>query len=125
MPDRIRAHVGPRPVSVYWLSNLVRDRTLKPNDLPAISDRLTKALETESVTAVFLEGFEYLVRIHGIDRIVEFLQSVDSNLKSHEARGWLHLTPSLLPESDMSRILSGLGRGPPTGSEPPASSPPA
>ncbi len=59
MPERIRAHVGPRPVVVYWLTNLVRDRTIKPNDLNAVAERFTKALDSESVTAVFFEGVEY------------------------------------------------------------------
>ncbi len=121
MPDRIRAHVGPRPVSVYWLTNLVREGTLKPNDLSALTDRLNRALASESVTAVFLEGVEYLVRIHGIDRIVAFLHDLDATLTAHEARGWLHLTPSLLPTSDVDRIVAALGRtpGPPAGPETP------
>ncbi len=110
MPERIRAHVGPRPVVVYWLTNLVRDRTIKPNDLSAVAERFTRALDTESVTAIFFEGVEYLVRIHGIDRIVELLQNLDASLRAHEARGWLHLSPNLIPESDVGRILSGLGQ---------------
>jgi len=109
MPDRIQAHVGPRPVAVYWLTNLARDRALKPNDLAVVFDRLNRSIDAEGVTAVFLEGVEYLVRIHGIDRIVRFLAELDASLKAHDARGWLHLTPSLLPESDVDRILTGLG----------------
>jgi hypothetical protein len=117
-------HVGPRPVVVYWLTNLVRERTLKPNDLNAVADRLAQSLQTEGVTAAFLEGIEYLVRIHGIDRIVEFLREFDVRLRTHEARGWLHLTPSLIPESDVSRILAGLGQSRPAAPAPEGASPP-
>jgi tRNA synthetases class I (I, L, M and V)/Protein of unknown function (DUF835)/Anticodon-binding domain of tRNA ligase len=113
MPDRVRIHVGPRPVVVYWLTNIARDRTVRPSDLAGISDRVRGALATEGVTAVFLEGIEYLTRIHGIDRVVELLRALDHDAKEHEARIWLHLTPSLLSPPDLERLLNDLGGTPP------------
>ena len=109
LPERIRTHVGPRPVDVLWLSNLERNRTLRPSDLGEILRRIQKALSEDGVTAFFIEGVEYLVRIHGVDRVVEFLGTVDAEARSHEARVWLHVTAGLLSESDFERIRDQLG----------------
>jgi hypothetical protein len=111
-PDRVRIYVGPRPVTVYWLTNLARERTVRPSDLAGFSASVRGALANDGVTAVFLEGIEYLTRIHGIDRVVEALRDLDREAKEREARIWLHLTPTLLSRPDLERILKDLG-GPP------------
>jgi hypothetical protein len=111
LPERIRTHVGPRPVDVLWLSNLERNRTLRPSDLGEIARRIERALTDEGVTVFFIEGIEYLVRIHGVDRIVKFLQSVDQTSRAHEARVWLHTTRGLLPEAELERIRREVAEG--------------
>ncbi len=108
-PDRVRIYVGPRPVTVFWLSNLARERTVRPTDLAGFSSSVRDALARDGVTAVFLEGIEYLTRIHGIDRVVEALRELDREAKEREARIWLHLTPTLLSRSDLERLLRDLG----------------
>ena len=105
LPERIRVHVGPRPVDVLWMTNLERPRTIRPNDLGAVALRLQTAFSREGVSAVFLEGVEYLVRLHGIDRVCEFLRAVDALAREAGARVWVHVTPYLLPEADLDRLL--------------------
>ena len=109
LPERIRTLVGPRPVAVYWLSNLARDRTIRPGDLPALSSLLRKGVEANAITAVFLEGVEYLARIHGTGAIAGFLKELDGVAREHEARVWLHLTPGLLSPGDLELIQRELG----------------
>jgi hypothetical protein len=109
-PERIGAQVGGRPVDVYWLSNLGRGRTLKPNDLPGISAFLTRQLNEEKVTIFFLEGIEYLVRIHGIDATLELLVEFGRRARQQEARVWVHLTPDLLKGPDLERIVAAFPR---------------
>jgi len=109
-PERIAAQVGARPVDIYWLSNLGRGRTLKPNDLPAISDFLSHHLNEGKVTVFFLEGIEYLVRIHGVDAIVDLLLGFDRAARDQEARVWVHLTPDLLKPADLERIRTAFPR---------------
>jgi hypothetical protein len=109
LPERIRAHVGIRPVEVYWLTNLGRPQTLRPGDLAAIVERVRQALLEESVSALFLEGVEYLVRIHGVDRVVEFLRELDGEARAREARLWVHLTPALLSPGDLERLHDAWG----------------
>ncbi len=119
LPERIRVHVGPRPVDVYWLTNLDRPRTLRPTDLPALTSRLVRALDEEGVTAIFLEGIEYLARVHGIDRASEFLSTLDRAARARLARVWLHVTPGLLPEAELDRLLAAIRpEGEPTESAP-------
>ena len=108
LPERIRTLVGPRPVAVYWLSNLARDRTVRPDDLPGLTALVRKAVETNGITAIFLEGVEYLTRIHGTDAVIAFLREVDGVVRGHEARAWLHLTPGLLSPSDLERMTTTL-----------------
>lgn len=117
LPERIRAHVGPRPVEVYWLTNLERPRALRPTDLAALAQRVQRALDDEGVTAFFVEGIEYLVRIHGVDRVAAFLHDLDEAARAHVARIWLHVTPGLLAEPDVQRLLASLPGRSPAGAE--------
>jgi hypothetical protein len=109
-PERIGAQVGARPVDTYWLSNLGRGRTLKPNDLAAISAFLSRQLKEENVTIFFLEGIEYLVRIHGLDATLERLVEFGRMAQEREARVWVHVTPDLLKASDLERIVAAFPR---------------
>ena len=114
LPERIRVHIGPRPVEVYWLTNLDRPRTVRPSDLGAMAQRFHRALEDDGVTAVFLEGVEYLVGIHGVERVGAFLREIDALARQHVARVWLHLTPSLMSEAGLDQLLATV-RAPPPG----------
>ncbi len=116
LPERIRTLVGPRPVAVYWLSNLARDRAIRPSDLRGLADLLRQGLESSGITAVFLEGTEYLTRIHGSEAVVAFLKELDRQAREHEARAWLHLTPGLLTPTELDRFVSDLGLPSPQGS---------
>ncbi len=111
-PQRIAAQVGPRPVDVYWLTNLGRGKTLRPSDLPGIFALLERAVRDDHVTALFLEGVEYLVRIHGVEELVGRLSGLNELAKAHDARVWVHLTPDLLRPHDLERITTAL-RAPP------------
>ncbi len=104
-PERLRALVGPRPAAVYWLSNLVRDRTVRPGDLRAISALLRQGIEANGITAVFLEGIEYLAQIHGAVAVAGFLRDLDQLAREHDARAWVHLTPGLLSATDLATVL--------------------
>jgi hypothetical protein len=108
-PERIRTLVGPRPVAVYWLSNLTRERTLRPADLSGLASLLRKEIEANAITAVFLEGVEYLTRIHGTTAVVEVLKELDRLAREHDARAWLHLTPGLLSAAELEHIVRDLG----------------
>ena len=109
LPDRIRTLVGPRPVAVYWLSNLARDRTVRPDDLSALANLVRQAVEANGISAIFLEGVEYLSRIHGAAAVTAFLKELDGLTREHESRAWLHLTPGLLSSSDLERMMTELG----------------
>ncbi|HYA11055.1 MAG TPA: DUF835 domain-containing protein [Thermoplasmata archaeon] len=125
LPERIRTLVGPRPVAVYWLSNLARDRTVRPDDLPGLTALVRQGVEANGITAVFLEGVEYLTRIHGSAAVVGLLKELDHVAREHDARAWLHLTPGLLPPADLEGLLRELGLTPPgvPGAETPPTTP--
>jgi len=108
-PERVTAQVGPRPVDVYWLTNLGRGKTLRPSDLPGIFALLQRAVDQDHVTALFLEGIEYLVRLHGVEELIDRLSDLDRRARSHDARVWVHLTPDLLRAPDLKRITASLG----------------
>ncbi len=114
-PERISAQVGRRPVDVYWLTNLGRGRTLKPNDLSGVFASLTRTITEEGRTVVFVEGLEYLVRVHGVDAVVDRLAEFDRVAKEHDVRVWTHVSPDLLRPADLERIVRRFGR-----SDPPA-----
>jgi hypothetical protein len=105
--------VGPRPVEIYWLTNIGRGLTIRPNDLDAYSTFLRKAVEQDRVTAVFLEGIEYLTRVHGTERVIERLAAFHVEAQAHNARVWVYLHPDLIPPADLALFAAAFGSGPP------------
>jgi hypothetical protein len=105
-PERVRAYIGSRPVEIRWLTNIGRGPTLKPTDLDGLSAFLSHAISNGQVTAFFLEGVEYLVRLHGIGRVLERMIALDQLAREHSARIWLPLNPKLLSAPELDRFVS-------------------
>jgi hypothetical protein len=109
-PDRLKAYVGTRDVNVVWLTNIGRGTTIKPTDLGGVVTLIQTALREQQVTAIFLEGIEYLVRLHTADRIVAVLLEIDAEARPKDVRLWIPVHPELIPEADLDRLRSGLPR---------------
>ncbi|MGB7124853.1 MAG: DUF835 domain-containing protein [Thermoplasmata archaeon] len=114
-PERVRAYVGSRPVEIRWLTNIGRGPTLKPTDLEGFSAFLSHAVSTGRVTAFFLEGVEYLVRLHGLERVVERMTAFDRLARAQSARVWLPLNPKLLSAAELERLVSAFASPPASG----------
>lgn len=112
-PERIRARVGSRPIEVFWLSNIGRGPSLRPSELEGAWAFLGRKLLEEGVTAFFLEGIEYLVRLHGADAVLTGLVQFDRLARENDARIWVCLAPSLMKPGDLERFRSTFGGGPP------------
>jgi hypothetical protein len=108
-PERVRAYVGSRPVEIRWLTNIGRGLTLKPSDLDGFSAFLSHAVTTGQVTAFFIEGTEYLVRLHGLDKVVERMLALHALAREHSARVWLPLNPKLLSQPELDRFVAAFG----------------
>jgi hypothetical protein len=109
-PDRLKAYVGTRDVSVVWLTNIGRGTTIKPTDLGGVVTLIQTALREQQVTAIFLEGIEYLVRLHTADRIVAVLLEIDAEARPKDVRVWIPVHPELIPTADLDRLRVGLPR---------------
>jgi hypothetical protein len=114
-PERIRARVGSRPIEVYWLTNISRGPSLRPSDLAGVWSFLGRKLLEEHVTAFFLEGIEYLERLHGAEAVLTGLVQFDRLARENGARIWVCLAPSLMKPSDLERFRSTFGGDPPPG----------
>jgi len=108
-PERIRAHAGGRPIEVYWLTNFGRGPSLRPGDLNALEAFLERSLLDQGVSVFFLEGIEYLIRLHGTGRVIATLVEFDRRLREREARAWVHLTPDLLSPGDLEQFRAVFG----------------
>jgi hypothetical protein len=95
-PDRLRAYLGPRAVEVYWLSNVGREGSIRPGDLDAIAELFQSALETRGVGAIYLDGLEYLVRLHTMEKTLAFLDALHQRALAHDARVWIPLNEALI-----------------------------
>ena len=110
-PERIRARVGPRPIEVFWLSNIGRGPSIRPADLEGLWSVLARKLTEEHATAFFLEGMEYLIRMHGADAVLTGLVQFDRLAREHDARIWVCLTPALMKPTDLERFRYTFGPG--------------
>jgi anticodon-binding protein/uncharacterized protein DUF835 len=95
-PFRLRALLGPRNVEVVWLSNAGRDNAMRPGELDPIEERLRVAVRDQGVTALYLEGLEYLIRLHGVEKLEAYLAELDGLAREHHARVFVPVNPSLL-----------------------------
>jgi hypothetical protein len=125
LPERVRTLVGPRPVAVYWLSNLVRERAIRPGDLAGLASLIRQGIAGNAISAVFLEGVEYLTRIHGSAAVVGFLKELDEQAREHGSRVWLHLTPGLLTPAELEQVVRDLGAPTLSADSGPDATPPA
>jgi uncharacterized protein DUF835/anticodon-binding protein len=100
-PERRRALLGPREAEVVWLSNVGKGPAVRPGDLAALTALLRGALTERGITAVFVEGGEYLVRIHGVGPIAALFGELDTLAVEHGARVWLPINPALMQPSDV------------------------
>jgi hypothetical protein len=114
-PERVRAYVGSRPVEIRWLTNIGRGPTLKPTDLDGLSAFLAHALSDRRVSVFFLEGVEYLVRLHGLERVVGELEKFDALATQESARVWVHLNPKLLSPAELDRLVGAFRAAGPNG----------
>lgn len=110
-PERVRAYVGSRPVEIRWLTNFGRGPTLKPSDLEGFSAFLAHAVSTGHVTAFFLEGIEYLVRLHGLEKVIARMSTFDRLAREHSARVWVPMNPKLLSPTELERFVATFGAG--------------
>lgn len=108
-PERVRAYVGSRPVELRWLTNIGRGATLKPTDLEGFSAFLAHSVTASHVTAFFIEGTEYLVRLHGLEKVVDRLIAFDRLTQEHSARVWMTLNPKLLSQPELDRFVALFG----------------
>ena len=108
-PERIRARVGSRPIEVIWLTNIGRGPALRPSDLDGVWAFLCRKLFEERVTAFFLEGIEYLVRLHGADSVLTGLVEFDRLARENDARVWVFLAPALMKPADLDRFRGTFG----------------
>jgi hypothetical protein len=108
-PERRRALLGPRDVEVVWLSNVGKGSAVRPGDLPGLTAILTKALSERDVTAVFVEGGEYLVRLHGAGPIAALLTELDGLAVQKSARVWLPINPALMAAGDVDALTAAVG----------------
>jgi hypothetical protein len=94
--DRMRAIVGARKVSVRPLTGSGGDGALDPHDLQGLTSAVRAAVDNEHVAAVFFEGFEMLVELHGFDPSVAWLEELDRLTRTAGVPVWVHLNEPLL-----------------------------
>ncbi|MCI4367543.1 MAG: DUF835 domain-containing protein, partial [Thermoplasmata archaeon] len=119
-PDRLKIYLGDRDVEFVWIAPVARPGALRPSDLVGITQRIRTALESQGVTAIYLEGIEYLVSLHSAERALPSLKELDALARGMHARVWIPVNPNLLPPPELERLFNGLSREP---TEPVPSSP--
>jgi hypothetical protein len=102
-PDRLRRRIGSRDVTVIWLSNVGRQNSVKPSDLVALQTLFTSALGQGHVSAVLLEGIEYLVTVNTLAPVLKLLRELHVDAQGTGTPVWVPVNPRLLtvPEAEM------------------------
>ncbi|HYK92952.1 MAG TPA: DUF835 domain-containing protein [Thermoplasmata archaeon] len=105
-PDRLRALIGPRDVTIIWLSNAGRPGSARPGDLDALGALVEKMVTQEGVTAVYIDSVEFLIRVNSLDRVLELLQRLHQQALAHNARVWVPVNPLLASSADAEKLVT-------------------
>jgi tRNA synthetases class I (I, L, M and V)/Protein of unknown function (DUF835)/Anticodon-binding domain of tRNA ligase len=105
-PERLRTHLGSRNVRIVWLSNVGREGSVRPGDLDSLRALFRGFLEGGPGRAAYIEGVEYLVRIHGTARTLDFLHELHALAIESGARLFLPVNPALMDPSGADRLTA-------------------
>jgi hypothetical protein len=107
-PDRLRRRIGTRDITVIWLSNVGRQNSVKPSDVAALETLFVSALEEGHVSAVLLEGFEYLVTVNTLAPVLKLLRELHTRAQAAGAAVWVPVNPRLLTPGEVDMLRSSL-----------------
>jgi hypothetical protein len=88
--------LGARDVDIAWLSNTGREGSVRPGDLAALEARVASAFSERKVRAVYLGGMEYLLSLHGREKVASLLHSISEAASPAKAHVWVPMNPSLV-----------------------------
>ncbi|MCI4349129.1 MAG: class I tRNA ligase family protein [Thermoplasmata archaeon] len=110
-PGARRASIGRRRIDLVWLSNVpigLGTPVARPSDLDGLEFGLLGTLQEKRAAFVFLEGLEYLVRLHGTERVAAFVAHVDAVARTSGARVFVPLHPGLMAPGEFDRLESAI-----------------
>ncbi|MCI4340389.1 MAG: DUF835 domain-containing protein, partial [Thermoplasmata archaeon] len=110
-PERLRTALGSRNVRVVWLSNVGREGSIRPGDLESLRALFRTFLGAGPGRTAYFEGVEYLVRIHGSARTVEFLHELHGLARESSARLILPINPALMDPSSAEQLTAEFSAG--------------
>ncbi len=103
-PDRLRRRIGPRDITVIWLSNVGRQNSVRPSDVPALETLFESALGEGHVSAVLLEGFEYLVTVNTLAPVLKLLRELHARAQTAGTAVWVPVNPRLLTPGEVEML---------------------
>lgn len=103
-PDRLRRRIGSRDVTVIWLSNVGRQNSVKPSDVTALETLFVSALTEGHVSAVLLEGFEYLVTVNTLAPVLKLLRELHTRAEAAGTAVWVPVNPRLLTPGEVDML---------------------
>ncbi|MFZ0829878.1 MAG: DUF835 domain-containing protein [Thermoplasmata archaeon] len=103
-PDRLRRRIGTRDVTVIWLSNVGRQNSVKPSDVAALETLFVSALDEGHVSAVLLEGFEYLVTVNTLAPVLKLLRELHTRAQAAGTAVWVPVNPRLLTPGEVEML---------------------
>jgi Protein of unknown function (DUF835) len=103
-PDRLRRRIGTRDITVIWLSNVGRQNSVRPSDVAALETLFVSALGEGHVSAVLLEGFEYLVTVNTLAPVIKLLRELHARAEAAGTAVWVPVNPRLLTPGEVETL---------------------
>jgi hypothetical protein len=76
-PDRVREEYGLQVTPILWLTESPGERRIAPTSIAVLTDTVTRFMESNPNSIVFIDGVEYLVTHNDFRRVLGFLDSLN------------------------------------------------
>lgn len=106
MPDSVRETYGLKTTPVLWLSkqNILSDKILHANNISHIVFAMKNYIRKSKQAIIMLEGLDYLITIHGFDKIAKLIQDMWEYIMLSKSNLLIPLNPQTMNPQELATL---------------------
>jgi len=106
VPDNVRSQYGLKTTPVFWLTKqqILSDKIIQAANLPHIVFAMKNFIRKSKQGIIMLEGLDYLVTLHGFEKITKLLQDMWEYIMLSKSNLVIPLNPDTMNTKELATI---------------------